>query len=111
MIRRIGRTWSLLVGVVAFLALGARWAIDECPMHAAAGSHAGHDLPVPQGPTVPCDCAAACALPMAVTAPRQGVGFDAAVVEIPWRARSMTAAGPGVGSHLRLPFATAPPRA
>ncbi|MBK8247415.1 MAG: hypothetical protein IPK85_08470 [Gemmatimonadetes bacterium] len=111
MIRRIGRTWSLLVGVVAILALGTRWTIDECPMHAAAGVHAGHEMPVPQGPAAPCDCAEACALPMAVTAPPLAVGFETAVLEIPWRARSMTVARLGLGSHLRLPFATAPPRA
>lgn len=111
MIRRIGPRWSLLVGLLAFLTLGARWTADECPMHLVAGAHDGHEMPVPNGPPAPCDCAAACAVPMAVAAPSLGVGFVTVVVEIPWRSPSVIGVRGGLGAHLRLPFATAPPRA
>lgn len=113
MITRLSRFCAQLLLAVAVVAQGGRSLAVDCPMHAAhaaRSAHAEHEAPGREGPRVPCGCAEACHLTVAVVPPEGVSARNAriiAIADLPW---PRTSVGAGRGSHLRLPFATAPPQ-
>lgn len=112
MTTRLSRLCARLLLAVAVVAQGGRSLVVDCPMHAAhaaRSAHTAHEAPGSEGPRVPCGCAEACQLTLAAEPPGDAWAGNARITIAADLPRMRASAAIGRASHVRLPFATAPP--
>lgn len=113
MMTRLARVGAHLLLGLAIVAQGARSLAVDCPMHAAPtarSAHGEHGAPGGEGPRVPCGCTEACHLTVAAVPPGGDGPGNTRVIASADQTWPLTSGVARRGSHLRLPFATAPPQ-